>query len=413
MRWRLTLLVAATTSLVLVAFLVPLAVLVGRVAASNAISEATARSQVVVSSVSSGAGRPELLTLRRSLARDGYRVRVRPVAESSLPRSTVVRTGGGGARLAQPVVAGDGTYVVQTDVPGRLMRQGVARARLVLLGLGFVLVALSLAVADRLARALTRPISEQAAVAHRLAAGDLSARVRPEGPDEVRAVGDALNLLAGRIRQLLTHERESVADLSHRLRTPITALRLGVDSLAEGPDRDALMASVDELTRQVDALIREARRTEREGVAALCDAREVVAERVAFWQPLAEDQGRDLLCDLPAGRLAVRVPAGDLEAALDALLGNVFAHTPDGVALQVRLRAVDGAAVLEVIDDGPGFPDLSVLERGNSRRGSTGLGLDIVRRTAVASGGDLELLNRPGGGAIARVRLGAARPTAG
>jgi signal transduction histidine kinase len=407
-RLRLTLLVAATTSLVLVAFLVPLAVLVGRVAASNAISEATARSQVIVSSVSSGAGRLELLALRRSLARDGYRVRVRSVAESSVPRSTVVRTEGGGARLVQPVVVEDQTYVVQTDIPRRLMREGVARARLVLLGLGLVLIALSLAVADRLARALTRPISEQATVAHRLAAGDLSARVRPGGPEEVRAVGVALNLLAARIGELLAHERESVADLSHRLRTPITALRLGVDSLPDGPDRDALRGSVDELTRQVDALIQEARRTEREGVAARCDAREVVAERVAFWQPLAEDQARELLCDLPAGLLAVRASASDLEAALDALLGNVFAHTPEGGALQVRLRAVEGAAVLEVIDEGPGFPDLSVLERGDSRGGSTGLGLDIVRRTALASGGDLELLNRPGGGAIARLRLGTA-----
>jgi signal transduction histidine kinase len=219
-----------------------------------------------------------------------------------------------------------------------------------------------------------------------------------------------VNRLATRIGELLAHERESVADLSHRLRTPVTALRLDADALPAGPDRERLVADVDELDRQVDALIREARRPEREGVRARCDARAVAEERVEFWRPLAEDQERVVTVDLVPGPCPVRAAQTDLEAALDALIGNVLSHTPDGTGLTVRLSAApDGGAVLVVADEGPGFPDLSVLHRGRSGAGSTGLGLDIARRTAEATGGSLELGRAPGGGGQVVLHLG--RPT--
>ena len=277
-----------------------------------------------------------------------------------------------------------------------------------LLLLGAVLVGLSLVVADRLARSLTRPITDLAQTAERLGAGDLSARTVPGGPDEVREVGVAVNLLAARIAELLTHERESVADLSHRLRTPITALRLDVDSLAAGAERDRLAAGVDELTRQVDAVIREGRRPVREGVDARCDAREVTRERVEFWTALTEDQGREVTVALPDQTCLVRASADDLGAALDALIGNVVSHTPEGAAMHVVLTAeASGGALLLVDDEGPGFSDSAVLARGESRAGSTGLGLDIARRTAAASGGDLRIGRSSPGGARVSLRLGA------
>jgi signal transduction histidine kinase len=273
--------------------------------------------------------------------------------------------------------------------------------------LAVTLFVLALVVADRLARSMTRPVTELATTAERLGRGDLAARVVPGGPDEVRDVGVAVNRLATRIGELLTRERESVADLSHRLRTPVTALRLDVESMPAGADRDRLGADVDELTRQVDALIGEARRPVREGVDARCDARAVVAERVEFWQALAEDQGREVTLALPPAPCPVRAGAADLEAALDALLGNVVAHTPDGTGLDVTLTPLaEGGAVLVVADEGPGFADERVLGRGESRAGSTGLGLDIARRTAVAAGGDLVIGSAAGGGARVALRLG-------
>jgi signal transduction histidine kinase len=89
--------------------------------------------------------------------------------------------------------------------------------------------------------------------------------------------------------------------------------------------------------------------------------------------------------------LPVRVAASDLGAAVDALLGNVFAHTPEGTAFRVAVRPrAAGGAEVRVSDAGPGMPDTAV-ERGRSGGGSTGLGLDIARRTAESSGGILRL----------------------
>ena len=318
-----------------------------------------------------------------------------------------MRVSGGAAVVRQPVVVNGNTVVVVTEVPRSRLRRGVTRAWSVLSLMGLVLVGLSLVVADRLARSLTRPISELAHTAERLGAGDLTARTVPGGPDEVREVGVAVNLLAARIGSLLAHERESVADLSHRLRTPITALRLDVDSLADSPERDRLAADVDELTRQVDAVINEARRPVREGVEARADARAVTQERVDFWAALTEDQGREVSLALPTGPCIVRAAEDDLAAALDALIGNVVSHTPEGSAMHVVLTAErDGSALLLVDDGGAGFADSSVVGRGRSGAGSTGLGLDIARRTATASGGDLRIGRSPAGGARVSMRLG-------
>lgn len=407
MRRQLALLVAATTSVVLLAFLLPLAVLVSRAASNSAVSEATARSQTVVSAVASGADDRELATVVAPLERSGLRVTVGAPTAVTLRRTTVSRTADGDALLRQPVVAQGAEIVVETLVPRDRLRAGVVRAWLVLGLLGVVLVGLSLLVADRLARSITAPITELAAAAERLAHGDLTARVEPTGPAEVREVGTAINQLAGRIGELLATERESAADLSHRLRTPITALRLDVDALPPGGDRDRLSGAVDELTRQVDRLIAEARRPVREGVDARSDARAVVAERVAFWQALAEDQGRPVTLHLPEHACPVRATPEDLETALDALLGNVIAHTPEGTALTVAVGRDGHDGVLVVVsDEGPGFADEGVVDRGQSRAGSTGLGLDIARRTATASGGDLRIGVAPGGGGRVSMRLG-------
>jgi signal transduction histidine kinase len=313
--------------------------------------------------------------------------------------------------LDQPVFRDDGTAVISTLMSEAVLDHGVWRAWAVLILLGLVLVILSLVVADRLARSMTRPVTDLARTAERLGQGDLDARAEPAGPGEIREVGTALNRLAARIRELLAAERESVADLSHRLRTPVTALRLDAEGLADPEERGRLVADVDELTRHVDAVIREARRPVREGVRARCDARAVVADRVAFWQVLADDQGRqfDRDLDLTAGPLPVRASAADLAVAVDALLGNVFSHTPDGTCLAVRVRArPGGGAEVVVRDGGPGFADEDVLHRGESRSGSTGLGLDIARRTAVASGGRLEVRPAAEGGAEVVLQLGPA-----
>jgi signal transduction histidine kinase len=422
-RRRLALLVAATTSVVLLAFTLPLAVLIDRQATNKAVTTAADRGQRIVPTVATGTD-ADVRGAVAAVSTPDYVVNVRlpsgtvvgrplgvdrPPVDQDLRATASTELPDGRVVLDQPVVRADGTAVISTLLSEEVLDHGVWRAWGVLAALALVLFALSLVVADRLARSITRPIGELAATTRRLGSGDLDARVEPAGPEEVHDVGLAVNRLAARIRDLLTSEREEVADLSHRLRTPVTALRLDVEALPDGPDRERLTADVDELSRQVDTLIREARRPVREGVAARCDATEVARERVEFWQALAEDQGRTVRLALPDEPALVRAPQPDLEAALDALLGNVLAHTPDGTPFAVSLtRTSGGGATLVVEDDGPGLPGHDVLDRGRSGAGSTGLGLDIARRTAEASGGSLAIGAADGGGTRVVLALGPA-----
>jgi signal transduction histidine kinase len=407
-RRQITLLVAATTSVVLLAFLLPAASLVARVAEARALDAARAQLQFLIPSVglddraqvmANLIGTSPDLTVAVRWTDDIWLDETGALADGDAPASPTLVEGTDGTRLVQPVRRVDGTAVIEVFVPAAQLHAGVTRTWLVLGGLGVVLLLLALGVADLLARSLTRPVTDLAATAHRLGSGDLSARATPAGPPEVRDVATAVNRLAGRIDELLAAERESAADLAHRLRTPLTALRLDVEGLPDA-DRARLLADVDAVGQGIDEVISEARRPIREGLGAGCDATAVVGERVHFWSVLAEEEGRAVTVELPGVPLPVRVTATDLGAAVDALLGNVFSHTPDGTAFAVAVRPrAAGGAELTVSDTGLGTEPAAV-ERGSSGGGSTGLGLDIARRTAEASGGELRIASSPAGTSV-------------
>ena len=408
MRRQITLLVAATTSVVLLAFLLPAASLVARVAEARALDAARAQLQFLIPSVglddraqvmANLIGTSPDLTVAVRWTDDIWLDETGALADGDAPASPTLVAGTDGTRLVQPVRRVDGTAVIEVFVPAAQLHAGVTRTWLVLGGLGVVLLLLALGVADLLARSLTRPVTDLAATAHRLGSGDLSARATPAGPPEVRDVATAVNRLAGRIDELLAAERESAADLAHRLRTPLTALRLDVEGLPDA-DRARLLADVDAVGQGIDEVISEARRPIREGLGAGCDATAVVGERVHFWSVLAEEEGRAVTVELPGVPLPVRVAATDLGAAVDALLGNVFSHTPDGTAFAVAVRPrAAGGAELTVSDTGLGTEPAAV-ERGSSGGGSTGLGLDIARRTAEASGGELRIASSRAGTSV-------------
>jgi signal transduction histidine kinase len=300
-----------------------------------------------------------------------------------------------------------GTAVVRVFVPDGSLHSGVLRSWLLLAAVGLVLVGVSLLLADGLGRRLVGSVTALAGTADRLAAGDLTIRPTPSGPPELQRVGAELNRLAARIEELLQAEREEVASLAHRLRTPLTALRLDVDSVRDPQEQARLGADVEALTREVDELIRTARRPVRAGVHPSADVVAVVADRTAFWSALAEDSGRHLEVGLPPVKAVVAVPAPDLAAAVDAVLGNVFSHTPDGTPLRVTATLVADGIVLTIEDGGPGFPaDVN----SSVATGSTGLGLDIARRTAEAAGGAMRLGTGALGGALVELTF-PARPS--
>jgi signal transduction histidine kinase len=246
-------------------------------------------------------------------------------------------------------------------------------------------------------------------LAERLATGNLLARAELAGPREVRQVAVSLNRLAQRIGELLAHEREAAADLSHRLRTPLTALRIDAEALRDAADQARITADLEAIERAVDEIIRLARRPPVQTTAQVCDASQVVQDRARFWSALAEEEGRSFEVVVPSGPVIVRLDADSLSVCLDALLGNVFAHTPEGTAFYVGLTANSevGGASLVIADDGPGIALPPQLRRGVSTGGSTGLGLDIARRAAAASGGGLTVGRTSHGGTRIAVELGA------
>jgi len=408
-------------ALVLVAFVVPLAILVRSIVADRAVSSATSAAQqlsaevaagptedslrATVLQLSGGSGRPVTVFLGNGDTIGSADARTASVRLARQKQSSfTVAVPGGREVLVAVVGAPDGTAVVRTFVSNAELTHGVTQAWLILAGLGLVLLALGVIIAIRLAGTVTRPIAELAGVSQRLADGDLEARADPAGPPEVREVAGSLNYLAGRIRELIWQERETFADLSHRLRTPLTALRLEAEAADDGHPDGRLTTCVQALEQAVTSLIEDARR--RGGRPGSCDAAKVTAERAAFWSVLADDQDRQMILQVPPDPVPAGLAATDLAACLDVLLGNVFAHTPEGTGFAVRLTKTDGGGgVVSVEDEGPGFPPGDPVRRGASGGGSTGLGLDIARQTAEASGGSLSVRSAPGGGAVA-VELG-------
>ncbi|KUL29273.1 HAMP domain-containing sensor histidine kinase [Actinoplanes awajinensis] len=398
MRARLTLLVAATTVLVLLAFLVPIALLLRQVAENQALS----RADDVIRTIVPLAGGDEA-TLRLVVTAQEVPVTVflpngavigAPAAPTPAVRLAAARgraltvATAAGRELVVPVVGASGRSVVRTVVTSAELTRGVSRSWLTLAALGIALLLLGLLVADRLARTITAPITQLSDVSHRLAGAELTARAQPSGPPELREVAGALNHLATRIQDLLAAERERVADLSHRLRTPLTALRLEAESLRDPDESTRIAAAADGVARAVTAVIQQTRRASAASASAtppVCDATAVVTDRVAFWRVLAEDTGRPVTQSLPDTPVPVAVAADDLAAALDALLGNVFAHTPDETPFTVTLTPrPSGGALLTVADEGPGFPP-AASRRGTSGANSTGLGLDIARQIATST----------------------------
>lgn len=416
MRRRIGLLVAATTSAVVLAFVIPLCLLVRNMAEDRAMADADQEARNIAILVSSLHDDPTLGDVvgavdQRSSATttvvlaNGTTLGSGSVAAND-PDVVKGRTGAAftrstdtGARTVVPVVTSDGTDVVVTDVTDAQLHRGVAGAWAAIIALGLMLLGLASVVAMQLGRRISTPVTRVAEVADRLREGELDARAALEGPPETQALAEALNRLAERITELLVAERAAVGDLSHRLRTPVTALRIDVEGLDDAQVAERLRQHVGKLQRSIDAIVNDARRPLRHDMSSHCDAVAVVRERVAFWAPLAEDQQRRLEVDIRVETAPVPLDEVDLRDVVDVLVDNVFAHTPEGTEFRVSLGTDGGGVLLEVADRGPG-------RRGRPPGpGHTGLGLEIVRRTVEPTGGQVEIGAAPKGGTVVSVRL--------
>jgi signal transduction histidine kinase len=308
---------------------------------------------------------------------------------------------GGQLAVAVPIRMGrqDGAVLAAAPYDGVVTRTRTAWAAMALLA--FAVVGVAALLARRQAARIATPLERLTGAAHALGTGDFSVRARPSGLREVDEAGRALNATAERLGGLLERERAFSADASHQIRTPLTALRLGLENSLLDPNADPHLAITTALDRidRIEATVEEllARARDTLTPAGPVDLATVLDEgRAGRWAALARHAGRPLAVDNERGLPPARASASVVHHVLDVLVSNALEHGAGPVRIAAR-RAGAGLAV-EVSDAGPGFPPdtlrAAFVRRHPDARGH-GIGLALARDLAEADGGRL-VIAHPG-----------------
>lgn len=300
-----------------------------------------------------------------------------------------------------------------------------ANMRTTILGLAVIgLVALlgGMLVAYLLAGSLARPLSKLADTAGRLGEGDLSARAGElGGASEIEEVAESFDEMADRLEAAIRAQRAFVANASHQLRTPLTGMKLRLETaMAGAPPSDlrrqleAADKEVDRLSEIVDDLLatsRERETAETRGEASV-DLGRAATRAVSRWGARAAQAGAELIASGPGAVAAASEP--DVDQILDNLIDNALSHAPGSAVAVVAGRTREGT-LLTVRDDGPGIraEELDLVTgrfyRGRGAPpGGSGLGLAIVRELAERWGGRLQVRGAPGEGTRIEVTFPAA-----
>lgn len=354
--------------------------------------------------------------VRAAVADDGPRVR----AGSTMFSGTLNR------RLlyvAVPVASGGVVHgAVRITYPTAELDRRITRNWLLLAAVAAVVLAAATLASFLIARSVARPLRVLRATTRAFADGQLGSRADvTTGPPEVRGVAHSFNVMAARLEQLLESQRAFVADASHQLRTPLTALRLRLENLESevaGDTAAELAAAIDEtnrLGRLVEGLLLLARTDGTPADPVPVDVAEILRARQESWRPVAEDRGISLEVEVGSSLAALTLP-GAVDQVLDNLIANAVRVAPEDSAIRVTAEPDGDTVEVHVIDAGPG---MSAEQRSHAFdrfwRSRTadhdgfGLGLAIVDRLVAASGGTVELREADSGGLDAVVRLPAAR----
>ncbi|TAL40416.1 MAG: HAMP domain-containing histidine kinase [Salinibacterium sp.] len=297
---------------------------------------------------------------------------------------------------------------------------GAATMRiLIALGIGLVVAIVG---GSLLARRLSRPLTETAAAARRLASGERGVRMPGSPTTEIAAVTDALASLDAALVTSEARQREFLLSISHELRTPLTAVRGYAEAMADGlvPPADVLsvgatlVAETERLDRFVGDLL-ELARLEADDFTiahAATDVTALLTEAATAWQGRAASAG--VLLEVSAAGYPISTDARRVRQVIDGLIENALRVSPAGSMISLRL-VQNGRTRIEVQDGGPGFApeDLAVaFDRGvlraryrDIRPVGTGLGLSIASRLVARLGGTISVANAPGGGAVFTVEL--------
>ncbi|MEU4164717.1 HAMP domain-containing sensor histidine kinase [Actinoplanes sp. NPDC026670] len=318
-----------------------------------------------------------------------------------------------GLVVAVPARAGDGTVVgaVAVAYPSAPLRQRQWQIWGFRAGLAVgVLIAAAL-LGLLLARRVTSPLRALTRMAGQLRDGDLTVQVQESGPAEIRTLARTLNTATGTIDSLVRSQRTFIANASHQLRTPLTALRLSLDNISDAATDPALRDDVEQATAEVVRMSRLVN-----GLLALARAEgdvsapekvltsDVIGERFDAWRAAAEEKQIRLRQSGPSPGPVALITRGHLEQILDNLLANALESGAPGTEVTVAAGTHPGHVLISVRDQGPGIaPELreQAFERfwrGGSRPGGSGLGLAIVKQLVEDDGGTVQLTGDPGDG---------------
>ncbi|MEU6284662.1 HAMP domain-containing sensor histidine kinase [Streptomyces sp. NPDC047028] len=320
--------------------------------------------------------------------------------------------------VASPVIRdGDVVAVVVTDSPTGALRSRILRGWL-LIGAGEIAaMLLAVGAALRLTGWVLRPVRVLDATTHDIATGRLKSRVAAAGgPPELRRLARSFNEMADNVEDVLEQQRAFVADASHQLRNPLSALLLRIELLAlELPEGNEEIASVrtegKRLAQVLDDLLDLALAEHAEADLALTDIGALTEERVAAWSPAADAQKVRLAGECPPTTGWADPIA--LSSALDAVIDNAVKFTPEGGTVEVTVACDGDTATVVVTDTGPGLTDEELVRVGDRfwRSGrhqnvkGSGLGLSITRALLTAAGGTIDYAHHEPRGLRVTVRV--------
>ncbi|WP_405733900.1 HAMP domain-containing histidine kinase [Streptomyces sp. NBC_00028] len=297
-------------------------------------------------------------------------------------------------------------------------------------GLAVLVLAAAAAIGAYAARRITAPLRELNAMASKFSDGDLTARSPVTGPPETQTLARTLNQGAERLDTLVASQRIFVADASHQLRTPLTALRLSLDNIADGVDDEFVREDVEQATaevvrmsRLVNGLLVLARAEAKVTAAEPLSLRDIIEERLAVWRPAADERGVTIALGGSSadGRPSVLASPGHLDQVLDNVLSNALEVSPDGRTITVSYEVRGDEVLLSVLDQGPGMSDAEKSRafdrfwrgQGLTGRSGSGLGLAVVKQLVTDDGGTVTLGDAPGGGLVVRISLRASPRSGG
>ncbi|GAA1035530.1 ATP-binding protein [Amycolatopsis albidoflavus] len=290
---------------------------------------------------------------------------------------------------------------VMLAIPSGPVRTKQTQVTLLVVLLVVLSVGTGTVVATVTARRLAKPLRHVADRASRLGGGDFRPDPSRYRVAELDMVAEALDTSGSALAQLVQRERQLVGDVSHQLRSRLTALQLRLEPLTGHEDPDvaeesrAAQEQADRLAQALDELLAAARAA-REVDAEPVDLPVTLPAVAEEWRQLLRVEGRNLRLKVADG-LMVRVTPARLREVIGVLLDNALRHGAGTVTLSARRGDAEGTVVIEVADTGSGVPDEiapHIFERGFSGGGSTGVGLALARALVEADGGRLELSNK-------------------